>query len=299
MQKIILFYIFRPIKDPEAIKLWQKALCLNLNLKGRIIISRHGINGTLGGLVDDLKTYIKTNKEYESFKEIKYKWSEGGREDFPRTSIKVRDELVSFKIGDELEVNDYGVVDGGKKLKPEMVHQLIQKYPKDVVFFDGRNQYEAKIGRFKNAVYLKTRTSKDFANELQSKKWNNLKKKKIITYCTGGIRCEILTKMMKNRGFKEVYQIDGGIAKYIEKYKDQGLWEGSLFVFDQRLSLKVGSNKDIGECLFCKQSTSQYLNCKLKSCNDLVLICQNCAQNPDNLYHTKQCEIEDKKLQSA
>ncbi|NDE11553.1 MAG: hypothetical protein EBZ95_13490, partial [Chitinophagia bacterium] len=95
--KIILYYCFTSLSDPEAIKQWQKSVCDALNLKGRILISEHGINGTLGGDIDNLKKYIKTNKTYLPFKRIQYKWSEGGGQDFPRLSVKVRDEIVAFK----------------------------------------------------------------------------------------------------------------------------------------------------------------------------------------------------------
>ncbi|NDC12701.1 MAG: hypothetical protein EBZ85_00985, partial [Actinobacteria bacterium] len=94
--KIILYYGFAPVADPETLKLWQSTLCESLNLKGRILISRHGINGTLGGDMDDLKKYVKQTKQYPGFKKIDFKWSEGTGNDFPRLSVKVRDELVTF-----------------------------------------------------------------------------------------------------------------------------------------------------------------------------------------------------------
>jgi len=282
MQKILLYYKFAPLSDPEAVRLWQKALCEKLNLKGRILISKHGINGTVGGDLDDLKAYAKATKEYASFKGTAFKWSEGTRDHFPKLSIKVRDEIVSFGAGDELQVDDKGVVGGGKHLKPEQVHELVEKYGDDVVFFDGRNAYEAKVGKFKNAIVPDTRTSKDFIRELDSDKYDDIKDKPVVTYCTGGIRCEILSSLMKNRGFKDVYQMDGGIVKYGEKYGDEGLWEGSLYVFDDRMGVKFSDKaQDIGECVHCHQKTSNYENCANKACNDLVLICENCKTDND------------------
>jgi UPF0176 protein len=115
--------------------------------------------------------------------------------------------------------------------------------------------------------------------ELESGKYDELKDKKVVTYCTGGIRCEILTPLMKNRGFKEVYQIDGGIVKYGEQYKDDGLWEGSLYVFDNRVGVKFSDKaKDIGECVHCHDKTSDYKNCANLACNDQILVCENCVQ---------------------
>lgn len=288
MQKILLYYKFQPVADPEAVRLWQRALCEKLGLKGRILISQHGINGTVGGDVDDLKAYAKETKQY--FKDTKFKWSEGGAKHFPKLQVKVRPEIVSFGAGDELKVDETGVVGGGKHLKPTEVNELVNRYGDEVVFFDGRNAYEAAVGRFKNAVVPDTTTSKDFIRELETGRYDHLKDKKVVTYCTGGIRCEILTPLMKNRGFKEVYQIDGGIVKYGEQYGDDGLWEGSLYVFDDRMGVKFSEKaKDIGTCIHCGSRTSNYENCALKPCNQLVLICESCKQNEAKRYHTTAC----------
>ncbi len=293
MQKIILYYKFAPLSDPEAIRLWQRNLCERLNLKGRILISKHGINGTVGGDIDAVKAYVKETKAYPAFKGTGFKWSDGTGNDFPRLSIKVRDEIVTFGAPDELEVDEKGVIGGGKHLKPAQVHQLIKERGDDVVFFDGRNAYEAKVGKFKNAIVPDVRTTRDFAAELDSGKYDDIKNKPIVTYCTGGVRCEVLSSLMKKRGFGEVYQIDGGIVKYGETYKDDGLWEGSLYVFDDRMGMKFSDKAvDIGECIHCQAKTSSYENCALKSCNDLVLICDNCKQDPALLYHTDACRIQ-------
>lgn len=291
MQKILLYYKFTPIKDPEAVRLWQKTLGDSLNLRGRVLISRHGLNGTVGGELEDLKKYIKATKEFSGFKDTVFKWSDGGREHFPRMSVKTRRELVGFKNSDdEFEVNEHGVVGGGTHLKPHEVHEMVERYGEDVVFFDGRNAHEAKIGKFKNAVVPNTSTSRDFIRELESDKYDDIKDKKIITYCTGGVRCEVISAMMKKRGFNDVYQIDGGIVKYGEAYGDDGLWEGALRVFDGRMTMNFSDHATtIGECTHCGGATSNFENCALASCNDLVLICEACRENPDLLYHTAAC----------
>lgn len=291
MQKILLYYKFTPIKDPLAVKLWQKALADSLGLRGRILVSEHGLNGTVGGDMDDLKKYIKSTKEFPGFKGIVFKWSDGGREDFPRMSVKVRRELVGFKNSDdEFTVDEQGVIGGGTHIKPKQVHEMIEQYGDDVVFFDGRNAHEAAIGKFKDAVVPNTNTSRDFIAELESDKYDGIKDKKVITYCTGGIRCEVISAMMKKRGFKDVYQIDGGIVKYGEAYGDDGYWEGSLRVFDDRMTVDFSDHaKTIGKCTHCAEPTSNYENCAWANCNDLVLICENCKQNQDLLYHTDEC----------
>lgn len=292
MQKILLYYKFTPIADPDTVKLWQKTLGDSLNLRGRILVSKHGLNGTVGGDIDDLKAYIKETKKFAGFKDIVFKWSNGGREDFPRMSVKTRRELVGFKNSDdEFSVDENGVVGGGKHIKPKAVHEMVEKYGDDVVFFDGRNAHEAKIGKFKNAVVPNTNTSRDFLAELESDKYDDIKDKKVVTYCTGGIRCEVISAMMKKRGFKDVYQIDGGIVKYGEAYGDDGLWEGSLRVFDNRMTVNFSDHtKTIGECTHCGAKTSNFENCALDECNDLVLICEDCKQSPERLFHTDMCK---------
>jgi UPF0176 protein len=254
-------------------------------------VSEQGINGTVGGELEDLKTYVRKTKEFPGFKDILWKWSEGGRDNFPRMSVKVKNELVAFESYKDIQVDEKGVVGTGPHLKPQQVNEMVEKYGDDVVFFDGRNKYEAAVGRFKNAVVPETRTSRDFIPELESGKYDELKDKKVITYCTGGVRCELLSAMMKQRGFKDVYQIDGGIVKYGEAYGDDGLWEGNLYVFDGRMGMDFTQDaKTIGVCIHCGSGTSNYENCANPACNDLVLICKTCKKDPQKLYHTKDCE---------
>ena len=291
MQKVLLYYKFTPIANPMLLKLWQKTLCDSLNLRGRILVSEQGINGTIGGDIDNLKAYIKATKEFPGFKTTVWKWSEGSRENFPRMSVKIKPELVAFGSMDEITIDDSGVVGGGQHLKPEEIDKMVADNPDDVVFFDGRNQYEAKVGRFKNAIVPDTRTSRDFITELESGKYDDIKKKKIVTYCTGGVRCELLSSMMKKRGFEDVYQIDGGIVKYGEKYGDDSHWEGNLYVFDGRMGVNFSDHaKIIGECIHCSGKTSNYENCAEPSCNDLVLICEDCTKKPDKLFHRDECK---------
>lgn len=286
----MLYYGFTPIPDPDAIRLWQRALCEKLGLTGRILISKDGINATVGGELNAVKQYVKTTREYQAFRNIDVKWSEGSAADFPRLSVKVRDEIVSFGAPGELKVDENGVVGGGVHLKPHELHELIEARGDDVVFFDGRNAFEAQIGRFRNAVVPDTATTHDFINELDSGKYDDLKDKPVVTYCTGGIRCEVLSSLMVNRGFREVYQLDGGIVRYGEAYKDQGLWEGSLYVFDKRMHLEFSEDaRTIGSCVRCEAPTNKFENCSNPSCRNLRLYCAACAAVPENRTCPEGC----------
>ncbi|MDR6270171.1 oxygen-dependent tRNA uridine(34) hydroxylase TrhO [Arthrobacter russicus] len=286
IHRIVLFYAFTPVADPEAVRLWQRALGELHGLTGRILISKDGINATAGGELNAVKQYLKATKEY--FKNIDVKWSEGSAADFPRLSVKVRDEIVSFGAPGELAVDENGVVGGGKHLRPEELHQLVAE--KDVVFFDGRNAFEAQIGKFKNAVVPEVATTRDFISELDSGKYDHLKDQPVVTYCTGGIRCEVLSSLMVKRGFSEVYQLDGGIVRYGEKYRDSGLWEGSLYVFDKRMHLEFSEDaKTIGECSRCGAPTSDFHNCANLACRQLSLYCAECAADAATLRCAEGC----------
>ena len=271
--KILLFYRFTPLADPDAVRLWQRDLAESLGLGGRILLSKDGINGTVGGELAAVKKYIRKTREYPPFKDIDFKWSEGTGDDFPRLSVKVRDEIVSFGAPGELRVDENGVVGGGTKLTPEQLHELVDE--KKVTFFDGRNPIEAEIGRFENAIVPDVATTRDFVAELDSGKYDHLKNEPVVTYCTGGIRCEVLSSLMVNRGFTEVYQLEGGIVRYGETYGDSGLWNGSLYVFDQRMSTDFTDNAAvIGHCRVCDAATNRTENCTDPSCRSQFVVCE-------------------------
>ncbi len=279
--KVLLFYAFVPLADPEAIRLWQHTLADSLGLRGRILISSHGINATLGGDVVEMKKYVRGTRAYAPFRDIDFKWSEGRAledgttADFPRLSVKVRDELVTFGAPGEITVSDEGVVGGGTKLTPAELHTLVGE--KDVVFFDGRNQIESDIGHFAGAIRPGVETTREFIAALDSGAYDHLKDQAVVTYCTGGIRCEVLTPLMKNRGFQEVYQLDGGIATYGEAYGDDGLWQGSLYVFDDRITMDFSDHTAlVGACDLCGSASNHVADCGDASCVRQMNRCTSC-----------------------
>ncbi|MES2971143.1 MAG: rhodanese-related sulfurtransferase [Patescibacteria group bacterium] len=271
MEKIILYYKFVPVTDPDMTMRWQRELCERLGLKGRVIIAKHGINGTLGGELKNVKSYVKAMNLTEQFKKIQYKWSDGSAEDFPRLSIKVRDELVTLAPGESFDV-----LNSTKGLKPKAWHKYLEDHP-DAIVLDARNDFESDIGAFKgkNVVKPQIKNFRDIKPELDKLP----KDQPILTYCTGDIRCEYLSAYMKHKGFGEVYHLDGGIVKYGEQYKDDGHWEGKCFVFDKRLSVAFSDDyKDIGDCSHCQSKTSEHVNCANLACNQFILLCENCDE---------------------
>lgn len=288
--KILLYYVFTPIADPDAMMLWQRELCERHQLRGRILISNHGINGTVGGSLDACKAYVRRLKDYAAFKGVDMKWSDGtGLDehgfslDFPRLSVKARDEIVAFGAPDELVVDEHGVVGGGTHLKPDELHELLKAKP-DAVFFDGRNAIEAEVGRFRDAIVPDTSTTHDFIRELDSGKYDDLKDKPVVTYCTGGVRCEVLSALMVKRGFNEVYQLDGGIVRYGERFGNSGLWEGALTVFDGREEVTFGDDvKVLAHCRFCDEATTRLQNCCKPSCRERLVTCPSCGENSERI----------------
>jgi UPF0176 protein len=282
--KVLLYYAFAPLPDPDAVRLWQRDLCEALGLRGRILLSKDGINGTLGGELGALKRYLRKTKDYAAFHDLDAKWSEGtgldaagASLDFPRLSVRVRDEIVSFGAPEELRVDASGVVGGGARLAPDELHALLEARD-DVVFFDGRNRFEAEIGRFRDAVVPDVATTREFVAELESGRYDHLKDKPVVTYCTGGIRCEVLSGLMRSRGFGEVYQLDGGVARYGERYGDDGLWEGSLYVFDGRGSVRFSDHAAVlGRCVGCGTPTERMRNCGDLSCREQLVVCEECS----------------------
>jgi len=272
MQKIILYYKFVPLADPTMTMRWQRELATRLNLRGRVIISEHGINGTLGGELADVKTYVKEMNLTPQFKGIEYKWSDGSREDFPKLSIKVRKELVTLEP-ETASGKAFDVFDTGTPLRPAAWHQYLQEHP-DAIIFDARNDYESAVGKFKNAITPNIKTFKDVKKELEKLP----KDQPVLTYCTGDIRCEYLSAYMKHQGFEDVYHLEGGIVKYGQQFGDDGFWEGKCYVFDRRMSVAFSdSSQDIGVCAHCGAKTSNQENCSDPSCNLQFVVCEDCA----------------------
>ncbi len=263
---VILYYKFVILPDAQAEMVWQRKLCENLGIKGRILLAAEGINGTLAGTAEAVDAYIDAMNNHELFSGIVYKRDESETIPFPRLRIKVRPEIVTLGI----EVDQ---ADTATMITPDEFDEML-KDP-NVVVFDTRNNYESAIGKFKRAVTPDIRHFKDLPDLLDG--YEDIKDKKVVTYCTGGIRCEKVTALMKRKGFNDLYQLEGGIIKYAQA-KPDGAFEGECFVFDERMKVGFGdAPQAIGSCRLCPESTNDYHNCANKACNELILLCPACA----------------------
>lgn len=276
MEKIILFYKYVDIDRPKAMVDWQRELCEQLGLKGRILIATEGINGTLGGNANSIEKYKQAMEEHELFGDIDFKESLGSSHCFPRLQVKVKKEVVRLEIDPEkLKASQ-----GGKHLTPEQVHELIKQKPQDLVLLDTRNGYESAIGTFEDAIIPNTENFRQFP-EYVDKNLDKFKDKKVLMFCTGGIRCERASAYLNlKKVAKEVYQIKGGIHRYVEKYPN-GYFKGKNYVFDGRTALKV-TEDILANCVHCNIKFDAYTNCINAECNKQIIVCPNCIDTYHN-----------------
>lgn len=283
MGTILLYYKYVDIAYPEQIKKWQKELCQNLGLTGRIILAHEGINGTVAGTDEATKAYIKAMSEHELFDNIDFKTAPGGSDAFPKLKIYVKNEIVHLGV-DPKKVT---VKDGGKHLTPDQIHELLSNRPDDLVLIDTRNNYETAVGAFRGSIKPDLRYFREFPQYF-NENLDTFKDKTVLMTCTGGVRCERATAYLAQKNVaKEILQMDGGIHRYIEKYPE-GHFRGKNYVFDKRITVKV--NDDIlGSCLHCQQPCDDYYNCLNALCNKHYISCKSCVDTSTNTCST-QCQ---------
>lgn len=283
---IILFYKYTRIENPEALKNTQRELCEKLGLKGRVIIAREGINATLGGLASKLDKYVLSLKADPHFSGIQIKRSEGAPDAFPRLQVKVRPEIVTAKLGSD-DVDPTKLI--GTHLPPETLHEWIRA-GKQFKIVDMRNEYEFKSGHFKNSIFSGMKHFRDLSKVVPA--LAHLRDETVVTVCTGGVRCEKASGYLKQKGFKDVYQLDGGILTYMEKFKNNDFL-GKLYVFDSRLTMAYvsdGKRVVVGRCDKCSASSENYINCYYPTCHAHFICCESCIKK-NNVYCGLKCRI--------
>ncbi|MDZ4677464.1 MAG: rhodanese-like domain-containing protein [Oligoflexia bacterium] len=225
----IAFYRFVKIADPEALHVRLSSLCAELGLKGTILLASEGINGMLAGEDNNISAILTHFELDPRFKDMLIKRSYSDAQPFKKIVIKVKEEVISLGIP---EVNP--IEQTGKYIKPQELRECLEK-GEDVILLDTRNAFEVEMGTFKNAINPQTTSFGKFPDFVKDK-LGSIKDKKIVTFCTGGIRCEKATSLMLKAGFNEVYQLEGGILEYFAQ-TDGKYFDGSCFVFDERISL--------------------------------------------------------------
>lgn len=275
--KTTTFYRYVRINNPEELKGYLKGLCEALGLLGRILVGREGINAGISGRKEDVDKFKETIEKKREFSKMTYREQEVSKNSYHKLVVKVRNEIVA--LGKDVDIGKKGQHISPKKLKKWMDRG------EDLVILDARNDYEAKIGKFKDAIVLPIKTFREFPEQAE-KVLADKKDKKIVMYCTGGIRCEKSSAALKEKGFNNVFQLQGGIINYVNQFPNTH-YKGKLFVFDDRLSGDVKSKEVLTNCEICGESSDCYIDCHNLDCDKLTIECPSCQEKMN-----RTCSIE-------
>lgn len=268
---LLTFYKFVSLKNPLEFVEEHKQFCNDIGLKGRIFIGEEGINATLTGNTGQIKAYrlfLNSIPEFNDISDIDEKTTIVDSHKFPKMIVRYRKEIVS--LGEIFNNSD--IKQATHKLSVDEFKNILDNRADDYVILDMRNHYEYNLGHFKNAIPAGTIYFRELKDVL-----NNYKKefshKKIIMYCTGGIRCEKAGALLEREGLEGVYQLDGGVVKYVNKFNDKN-WHGNLYTFDDRISTHVGDESThivISKCHYSGKPAEEYFNCRYSVCNDQII----------------------------
>ena len=273
MYFVLAYYHIGPIDDPEAEVKRHKEFLHALDFRGRIYISHQGINGQSSLLAEDAEKYIAWMRADPRFAKLQFKIHHSEKHVFPKMTIKFRKQLVAI----DCEV-DFSLA--GTHVSPDEWQKRLQAKDPNTLILDVRNDYEWEVGHFEGAELPKLDTFREFpkyAKELKEK--CDPKTTPVMMYCTGGIRCEFFSAVMKQEGFENVVQLDGGVIEYgLQKGSEN--WEGKLFVFDDRLVVPLDDKAvSIASCSLCASSCDVYYNCANMDCNKLFVCCTACLHS--------------------
>ena len=261
--QILLFYCYTEINNPEKFREEHHLFCIENNIRGRIIISSEGINGTVSGKIEDCKKYMNNFKKNILFKNLEFKVDTYNSNAFQKIHVRLKNEIVNSNIQSIDVLNK-----SGKYIEPKEFKKILNNKPKDTYILDVRSNYEHEIGKFKNAITLDLENFRFFSDKIDEIEKKIDKSKKIITYCTGGIKCEKASAFLINKGYKNVYQLHGGIIKYgLEE--DGENFHGKCYVFDNRIVKDINKINPtvISKCLVTGEKTDRMVNCANADCN--------------------------------
>ena len=242
-------YKFEPLDNPIDLVSTYQRKCDELLLKGSMLISKNGINFSLSGTQQAIDTIVAFLEEDKRFLNIPLKVTYSDEQPFRRMKVRLKREIISLGRKD---INPRKLT--GERISPQDLKNLLDN-KEDVLVLDTRNEYETRVGKFKNAIDLNLDTFRDFPKAIESLP-EEYKDKQIVMYCTGGIRCEKASAVMIKAGFADVKQLEGGVLDY---FKETGgaYWEGDCFVFDERVALDTKLNEtEYIYCYICREPLS-------------------------------------------
>jgi len=275
--QILLYYLYRSLADAAGYFEEHRILCERLGLRGRILIAEEGLNGTVSGSRKMTEEYMSILQKDERTRGIEFKVDSARDHAFPKLDIKLRNEVVTLALGED----DFSPTEGtGRHLSPTEWRVLMEK--EDAVMIDVRNQYEWELGHFEGALLPRVQSFREFPEWVRRNR-AQLKGKKILTYCTGGVRCEKFSGFLLREGFEEVFQLGGGIVSYGRDPAVQGeKFAGKCYVFDERIGVEVNRTVDatiISRCDHCGTSCDRYVNCSWSHCNRQHFCCEACEDD--------------------
>lgn len=290
--RVLLYYQYVPIEDGETFAQKHLADCRELGLKGRILVADEGINGTVSGTIEQTNAYMELMKNDPRFSSTIFKIDEADQNAFKKMHVRYRPELVNLSLEDD--VNPLELT--GAYLDPKEFREAM--LDENTVVIDARNDYEFDLGHFRGAIRPEIRSFRELPQWIRDNK-EQFMEKRVLTYCTGGIRCEKFSGWLVREGFKDVGQLHGGIATYGKDPEVQGdLWDGQMYVFDSRIAVPINQKEHVivGRDWFDGSPCERYINCGNPECNRQMLASEEneakylgacsheCRVHPNNRY---------------
>lgn len=291
--RVLLYYQYVPIDDPETFKHQHMALCKKLGLLGRIIVAKEGLNGTVSGSLEATQAYMDAVHKDPRFASMPFKMDAARSHVFKKMHVRVKAELVNLSL--EKDINPLNLT--GQYLKPMEFNEKMKK--ENTLIIDARNDYEYDLGHFEGAIKPDIAAFRELPKWIQDNK-ELLEGKEIITYCTGGVRCEKFSGWLKAEGHQNVGQLHGGIVTYGYDPDAQGeLWNGQCYVFDERIAVPINrlNPNIVGKDLMTGEPCQRYVNCANPQCNKQIFMSQatekkylrscsdKCRQSERNRYN--------------
>lgn len=289
---VVIFYKYVVLKDPEKIRDSIKSSGDKIGVRGRILLGTEGINATAGGTVTQVEEFVEEIKKISEFSDIDFKYSDADFNPFPKFKVKVRPEIVT--LGPDAKDVDMSKAEPANHISAEELEKLYNEEADNLAVIDARNEYEFRIGKFRNSVTVDIENFRELPKKLIEIK-DQVQGKKLVFTCTSGVRCEKLTAYAKSIGYEgEIYQLNGGMQRYLEKYPDKN-FEGSLYVFDDRISVAYDKSPDrkiISECEFCHKPCDSMKNCYNAKCNKRMVACDECFKEHEGCCSDECREIK-------
>lgn len=281
--RVLLYYLYVPIENHEEFAAEHLAACKELELKGRILVAQEGINGTVSGTIEQTNQYMDMMKSDPRFADIVFKIDEADGHAFKKMHVRPKSELVTLRLEDDVNPNQTT----GNYLSPKEFYEQMQD--ENTVVLDARNDYEFDLGHFRGAIKPDITNFRDLPEWVRENK-EMFEGKKILTYCTGGIRCEKFSGWLVKEGYEDVGQLHGGIATYGKDPEVQGdLWDGQMYVFDERIAVPINQKEHVivGKDIYSGEPCERYVNCANPECNKKIL----CSEENEH-KHLRSCSHE-------